>query len=159
MQPSPYNKVNAYQKNQKIQAEVQPANSRETDARALLVCASNLSSAKQLLENGNPTAKANLKIYGDAIRRNQELWTIFQVALTDPENPLPPSLKTTLFSISRYVDKASFGAIGKFEPDLVDSLIRINRTIAEGLSKRPVEDAPVPVVNTTDQPMSLMTSA
>jgi flagellar protein FlaF len=158
--PNPYEKVNVYSKNQKVQLEVPTGNSRETDAHALLTCASKLCEAKQLMENGNPRSKENLKVYGEAVRLNQQLWTIFQVALADPENPLPLPLKASLFNVSRYVDKASFGAIGKYAPDLIDGLITINRTIAAGLSKRPEGNQAAPaVVDTRDIPTSLMTSA
>ena len=135
----PHEMVNVYSQNQK--AMPAPAgNSRETDARALLVCASRLADAKALLA-ADPKSKENLRIYGEALRRNQQLWTIFQVALSDAQNPLPNGLKLILLNLARYVDKTSFRAVGKYTPDLVDSLININRIIATGLSKQPTVEA------------------
>lgn len=138
MSPSPYNKVSAYGNTQKVETSDISSNSREIDARALLICSSGLNDAKELLK-ADPKSRENLKVYSEAIRKNQRLWTIFQVALTDPENQLPQSLKINLLNLSRYVDKTSFSAIGKFAPNLVDSLININRIIAAGLSKKPEE--------------------
>jgi flagellar biosynthesis activator protein FlaF len=159
MSPNPYEKVNVYGKNQKVQTATPTGNSRDTDARALLSCASCLNDAKELMK-GNVKSKDNLKIYGEAIRKNQRLWTIFQVALSDPDNHLPLPLKTTLFNLSQYVDKTSFNAIGKYAPELIDSLIKINRIIAAGLSKKPHgAPATTPPSDTRDIPTSLMTSA
>jgi|GEM_PF-244572 flagellar protein FlaF len=158
MPSNSYEKVNIYGKNQKVQT-VPTGNSRETDARALLYCASKLNDVKELMGK-DVKSKKNLKIYGEAIRTNQRLWTIFQVALSDGENPLPIPLKVTLLNLSRYVDRTSFSAVGKFAPDLIDSLININRIIAAGLSKPSVgEETAPPALDMRDIPTSLMTSA
>ncbi|MFA5040326.1 MAG: flagellar biosynthesis regulator FlaF [Bdellovibrionales bacterium] len=158
MSPNPYEKISIYGKNQKVQS-VSADNSRDTDARALLACASKLNDAKELMSS-DVKSKKYLKIYGDALRKNQRLWTIFQVALTDPENQLPMPLKITLLNLGRYVDKTSFSAMSKFTPSLVDSLININRIIASGLSKQP-EKSNIVSSQTSDpnNPSSLMTSA
>jgi len=105
---------------------------RETDKRALLSCASRLSAA--LADGGK-----DMPAYSDALRHNQRLWTIFQVALCDPDNELPKDLKVTLLNLSRYVDKVSFRAVTEFAPQLLHSLIDINRIIAAGLDKKPAE--------------------
>lgn len=101
--------------------------SRETDKRALLICAGQLQSCVDL-------GKENMPAYQECLKKNQQLWTMFQVALTDPENELPQDLKILLLNISRYIDKTSFQAIASFNPALVKSLININRVIAEGLA-------------------------
>ena len=158
MAPNPYENVNAYGKSQKAQA-VPTGNSRDTDARALLACAYRLDGAATLLKV-DPKSRDHLRAYAEAIRHNQRLWTIFQVALSDPLNPLPENLKLILLNLSRYVDKTSFRAIGKYEAELVDSLININRIIAAGLSKQPSGESYVPLpVDTREIPTSLTTSA
>lgn len=159
MPPNPYEKVNVYGKNQKIHAAPGGTNSRETDARALLACASGLNDVRDLLK-GDHKSKKKLKTYGEAIRKNQRLWTIFQVALMDPDNSLPVPLKNTLLNLSQYVDKTSFKAIGNYAPELIDSLININRIIAAGLSKQPTgETAAAPATEVHSAQISLMTSA
>jgi len=136
---NPYENVNAYNRN-RIAAIEPTGNSRDTDARALLSCAARIDEAKRKLM-AEPKSRTCLKDYNDALRQNQRLWTIFQVALTDAQNPLPDNLKLILLNLSRYVDKTSFRAIGKYTPDLADSLITINRTIAAGLSKPAPQNA------------------
>ena len=151
------NKVNVYGKNLKAQA-VPTGNSRDTDSRALAVCARRLDDARLVMES-DPKSRENLKVYGDAIRHNQRLWTIFQVALCDPMNPLPQDLKIMLVNLSRYVDRTSFRAVGKYTPVLIDSLVNINRIIAAGLSKK-VDDRPLlPSMEMREVPTSLTTSA
>lgn len=110
---------------------------REVDKRALLNCASRLQDA---LNDGGK----NMKIYRDAIRHNQHLWTLFQVALTDPSNPLRMDVKRNLLSLSGYIDRVSFRIISEFTPHLIKSLIDINRIIAEGLAKKPQQAATAP---------------
>ena len=119
-----YDKHDAYKTHQR-----KNESDREIEARALLTCASQLDAAR---EPGKDS-----KFYNEAIKRNQRLWTIFQVALCDPGNPLPVELKNTLLNLSCYVDKVSFRALAEFKPPLLTSLIDINRSIAAGLSKNP----------------------
>ena len=107
---------------------------READAQALLQCANQLRTA--LDDNGK-----DFLAYGNALRRNQKLWTMFQVALTEPENIVPDDLKNTLLSLSMYVDKVSFRAANSFAPEILKSLIDINITIATGLRAKPPEAA------------------
>jgi flagellar biosynthesis activator protein FlaF len=116
--------VGSYAQNQRSSETV-----RETEARALLNCANRLVAAQDI-NNG-------YEYYIDAIKHNQELWTLFQVMLADPQNPLPRDLKITLLNLSRYVDKVSLRASAEYNPDLLNSLIDINKQIAAGLSTSP----------------------
>lgn len=112
-----------------VPAPAEDLDGRDIDRRALMNCASRLNVA---LSDGGK----DMKEYGDAVRHNQKLWTIFQVALCDQDNPLPRDLKMTLLSLSRYVDRVSFRAMTEFSPQLLNSLIDINKTIAVGLAKK-----------------------
>ncbi len=155
---NPYQNVNVYGRNQKAHAEATAdGNSRDTDARALLTCAAKLNDGKTRL--AADYSRENMRFYNEAIRTNQQLWTIFQIALADAQNPLPEKLRMTLLNLSRYVDKTSFSAIGKFRPELIDSLININRILAAGLAKQPPATAAEAPVDTREIPTSLMTSA
>lgn len=127
--------LNAYTATQKDSESL-----REIEARALLNCASKIRQAQE--QNGN------YELYLDAIKTNQRLWTIFQVSLCEPENPLPRDLKITLLNLSRFIDKISLRAQAEYNPALLDSLIDINRNIAAGLSVRQEQDAqPLPIPN------------
>lgn len=134
-------KLGAYSTHQRTQE-----NSRETDARALLSCACRLQEA---LDAG----EKDFIGYGNAVRHNQRLWTIFQVALCDPDNPLPRELKVTLLNLSRYVDRTSLRAMAAFAPELLKSLIDINRNIAAGLSVKVSQTATTSTA-TTGSPSS-----
>ena len=114
-------KLNSYTAHQRSDETI-----RETEARALLSCASRLEAARK--------PGSSKDDYVSAIKHNQQLWTIFQVCLCEPDNKLPRDLKVLLLNLSRYVDKVSFRALGKYDPDLLQSLIGINRNIAAGLS-------------------------
>lgn len=116
----------AYQTHQKNVETV-----REAEARALLNCANRLEVAR--------AKDCSKHEFGAAIRLNQKLWTVFQVSLCEPDNKLPRDLKILLLNLSRYVDKVSFRAISEGNPDLLRSLININRTIATGLAKKTEE--------------------
>ena len=159
MAQNPYENVNAYNKN--LNAQPLPdGNSRDTDARALLTCAYRLEEARGLLQT-DPKSRDYLRQMAEAVRQNQRLWTIFQVAVADPQSPLPQNLRSTLFNLSRYVDKTSFRCIGKFNPELMESLINVNRILAAGLSKPVSETAQTmsPPPDRRDIPVSLFTSA
>jgi flagellar protein FlaF len=140
-------------------APIDENDGREIDRRALLNCAARLNVA--LADGGK-----DMKAYAEAIHHNQRLWTLFQVALCDQENPLPKHLKAILLNLSRYVDRTSFRAITEFAPQLLHSLIDVNRTIAAGLNKKQTAAKPSQHVQQapmqpppTDQTSSVMTTA
>lgn len=99
---------------------------RETEARALLSCASRLDAACK------PDCSEDE--WAAAIKHNQQLWTIFQVCLCEKENPLPSELKGLLLNLSTYIDKVSMQALTERKPGLLQEIISINRNIAAGLS-------------------------
>lgn len=154
---NPYNQLGAYGQSQKQSLD----NTRDTDKMALLRCAS-------LMRDALDKTPFDMVAYVSALQLNQRMWTIFQVALVDPANPLSDGLKSTLLSLSQYVDKTSFRAITEVKPDLVNSLIDINRSLASGLAKAPppealAEAAAIKAAATAASveatPTSLMTSA
>ncbi|MCL2468842.1 MAG: flagellar biosynthesis regulator FlaF [Alphaproteobacteria bacterium] len=109
---------------------------RETEAHALLSCASRLEAARQ--------DSATEDALFDALRHNQQLWTLFQACLCEKDNPLPLDLKQLLLNISCYIDKTTFRAMSTNDKTLLSSLIALNRTIAAGLSKKPEDQPPMP---------------
>lgn len=115
---------NAYQTHQRSDETI-----RETEAHALLSCASRLEAARA------PNSPRD--VFFDALRHNQQLWTLFQACLCDSENALPRDLKVLLLNLNRYVDKVTFRALEEGNREILRSLININRTLASGLSKKP----------------------
>jgi len=105
--------------------------------------ASALSRAAQLLEQCRdnwqaPDADARL---AEALAMNQQLWTIFQAELSQPEHPLPASLRRDTLSLSVFVDKRIFEIMAYPSPEKLTAIININRNLAAGLrsgaSKQP----------------------
>lgn len=105
---------------------------RETEAHALLNCASKLEAACR--------PGCSTEDFVSAVERNQELWTVFQSALCDKSNELPRELKTILLNLSVYVDKTSFSALAENNSAYLKTLIDINRNLAAGLSVKPKAD-------------------
>lgn len=100
---------------------------RESEARALLSCANRLRRACE--------PDCSREDYAEAIRLNQQLWTIFQAALVEPDHAMPRDLRMLLLSLCRYIDKVSFRALAESSnPRLLKSMMEINRNIAAGLS-------------------------
>ena len=70
-----------------------------------------------------------------ALRFNQRLWTFFQVALLDENNPLPPQVKEGVLRLSVFVDRRIFDVLAFPVSDKLDILIAINTNVAAGLKK------------------------
>lgn len=98
---------------------------RVTEAQALLRCAGFLEAAQQ--------PDVPYMDYAEAVRHNQQLWTLFQAALVDADNPLPEHLKDTLKGLSIYVDRRTLRALAEHKAELLNILITINKEIAAGL--------------------------
>ncbi len=68
-----------------------------------------------------------------ALKFNQRLWTFFQAALVDADNPLPKYLKENVLKLSLFIDKRIFEIMAFPAPEKLDILINININIAAGL--------------------------
>ena len=101
----------------------------EADAIVLRQAAERLQKAKQL---------PNEDYFEETLLYNQLIWTVIQSEMT-AENPLSEEIKANLVSLSIFVDKQTAKAIGSREPELLDTLIDINRNISMGLERRLLE--------------------
>jgi flagellar protein FlaF len=68
-----------------------------------------------------------------ALKYNQLLWSFFQTALANPDNPLPRKLKEDILKLSLFVDQRIFEIISYPSPEKISVIIDINTNIAEGL--------------------------
>lgn len=68
-----------------------------------------------------------------ALKYNQTLWSVFQAELMDGANPLPSELRENILSLSSFVDRRTFEVMAYPEPAKLDILIKINRSLADGL--------------------------
>ncbi len=121
MQSAP---IEAYRNVQKI-----TLNGRELEAAVLTKAAQKLT----LCQN-NWDAADREESLKEALRYNQQVWTVFQAELSNPENPLPKKLKEDLLSLSAFVDKRIFEIMSFPAPEKLTAIININLNIAAGLS-------------------------
>jgi flagellar protein FlaF len=69
----------------------------------------------------------------DALRLNQQVWTIFQSELASEDNPLPANIKKDILTLSIFVDKKIIEVMSYPAPEKLDTIIDINLNIAAGL--------------------------
>lgn len=81
-------------------------------------------------------AGENIRNFGEyiaALQYNQRLWTGIQASLMDDDGRVPDPIRTKMLNLSLFIDKQTLNAILKPDARKLDSLIEINRTMADGL--------------------------
>ena len=126
-------KIFGYQQTQNIVDANREVETAEADAIVLRQAADRLQKAQQLSEED---------FFEETLLYNQLIWTVIQSEMT-AENPLSEEIKANLVSLSIFVDKQTAKAIGTREPELLDTLIDINRNISLGLERR-LSEQPAP---------------
>lgn len=115
-----------YQQTQKTVDTNREAAAAEVDAMVLRQAAERLQKAQQLPDED---------YFEETLLYNQLIWTVIQSEMT-AENPLSEEIKANLVSLSIFVDKQTAKAIGTREPELLNTLIDINRNISLGLERQ-----------------------
>lgn len=104
------------------------ASPREVEAQALLMAAKRLQDAQQGWDDIAAVEKAVLF--------NRKLWSIFLSAAVDDKNPQTTEIRERIANLGIFV----MGQTAAFQiqpsPELLTTLIEINRNIAAGLSGR-----------------------
>ena len=118
--------ISGYQQTQKTVDTNREATAAEIDAMVLRQAAERLQKAKETPDDD---------YFEETLLYNQLIWTVIQSEMT-AENPLSEEIKANLVSLSIFVDKQTAKAIGTREPDLLDTLININRNISLGLERK-----------------------
>lgn len=121
------NAVKAYESVQK-----ETLSGRETEARVLTQAALKLVECQK---NWN-TPDRN-KLLDSALKYNQRLWSIFQVEVAKPDNPLPKDIKLNILRLSQFIDRRIFDTMAFPAPEKLEIIIRINKNIAAGLRGSP----------------------
>ena len=132
----------------KLQAYAQTQKSalppREVEAMAFTKAALMLDEAKGQTDDYDA--------YAAALKFNQLLWTIIQDDIIDTSNQLPPQLKANILSLSIFVDKQTVKALADTNGEYLDSLIDINKNLAEGLLTKPdAQDEPISEKSSTNK--------
>jgi flagellar protein FlaF len=69
----------------------------------------------------------------EALRYNQQIWSIFQGELLKEDNPLPRQLREDILSLSVFIDKRIFEVMNSPDPEKLNVIVNINLNIAAGL--------------------------
>lgn len=105
---------------------------RETEARVLTQAANKLIDCQKNWD----APDRNNRLDG-ALKYNQRIWSIFQLEITKPDNPLPKNLKRDLLLLIKFIDKRIFETMAFPSSDKLNMIIRINQNIAAGLRGSP----------------------
>jgi flagellar biosynthesis activator protein FlaF len=114
---------------------IEAANPREVEATLLLRAAAHLQSVMDRWSE----RPAGLQ---EALPYNRRLWLIFIDAVSSDQNSLPSPIRQNILNIGGFVLAEIFSLMTKPDPAHLDNLIRINRTLAAGLSGQTDRRAP-----------------
>ncbi len=73
----------------------------------------------------------------EALAYNRKLWTVLVTSATGAESELPQDIKNNLASLAVFIFKQTMNVLANPEPEKLNVMISINRSIAEGLRARP----------------------
>lgn len=99
---------------------------RELEASLLLKAAAKMQSVRDDWANRE-------KDLDEALTYNRKLWTILVSSVTNPENPLPPPIKTNIANLAMFIFNHTIAITFEPKPQKLGILISINRDIAAGL--------------------------
>jgi flagellar biosynthesis activator protein FlaF len=113
--------INAYRRTAK-----ETAAPRELEAILLLDAAAKLREADDSWGT-KPT------VLNDALMFNRRLWSIFIDAVTQDDNKLPINVRANLIRLGVFVMGETFALMTKPKRDSLETIIKINRSIATAL--------------------------
>ena len=80
----------------------------------------------------------------DALRYNQKVWSVLQVALLAEDCPLPENMRVNLLRVSSFITKQIFRAMARPQLELLRPIIEINIGLAKGLRAKPSQPVEPP---------------
>jgi len=101
---------------------------RETEARVLTQAALKLIDCQKHWD----APDRNIRLDA-ALKYNQRIWSIFQVEIAKPNNPLPMHIKQNILHLSRFIDQRIFDTMAFPDVKKLNIIIKINQNIAAGL--------------------------
>ena len=101
---------------------------RETEARVHTQGALKLVDCQNNWDSSNRQQRLD-----NALKYNQRIWSIFQVEMSKPDNPLPDQIKQNILLLSRFIDQRIFDTMAFPEKEKLNIIIKINQNIAAGL--------------------------
>lgn len=121
------NAVKAYQT-----VDQKTMSGRETEARVLTQAAVKLIDCQKHWDAPDRNQRLDA-----ALRYNQRIWSIFQVEVAKPDNPLPAAIKRDILALSNFIDKRIFDTMAFPASEKLTIIIKINQNIAAGLRGSP----------------------
>ena len=111
---------------------VQKITSSDSEIEALVLTRA----AQKLAEvQNNWDAPDRDELLDEALRYNQQIWSIFQGELLKEDNPLPRQLRQDILSLSVFIDKRIFEVLNSPDPEKLTVIVNINLNIAAGLRR------------------------
>lgn len=107
---------------------------RDIEAAALTRCALLLEECRKKWDAADRDT-----LLSEAMRRNQQVWSILQGELVKDDNPLPVEIRNNLLTLSVFIDKRMIEVMANPEPDKLNILIDINLNLAAGLRGSPAQ--------------------
>jgi flagellar protein FlaF len=69
----------------------------------------------------------------EALTYNRKLWTVLVTGISKAENQMPDAVKSNIVNLGNFVFKQSISILANPTPERLNTLININKNIAEGL--------------------------
>ena len=111
---------------------VQKITSSDSEIEALVLTRA----AQKLAEvQNNWDAPDRDEMLDEALRYNQQIWSVFQGELLKEDNPLPRQLREDILSLSVFIDKRIFEVMNSPDPEKLTVIVNINLNIAAGLRR------------------------
>lgn len=109
-----------------------PKDPREFEASILTRAAGQLQRIRD-----NWATESGTSLY-DALVYNRRIWTVFAASAAENEHPLPREIKQNIANLAVFIFKrtSEIESATEPQPQLLDTLIMINREIAAGLYGR-----------------------
>ena len=101
-------------------------NPQETVAKSLLEAARRMTDVAAAPDDDDQ--------FDSALLLNLRLWSMIASDILNPENTMPPEVKSNLLSLHRFVDNHTFDVLSDRDPTKLQVLININRNISSGIS-------------------------
>ncbi|MBA4209699.1 MAG: flagellar protein FlaF [Parvibaculum sp.] len=113
-------------------SRIAPKDPREFEASILTRAAGQLQRIRDNWAN-----ETNNTLY-EALLYNRRIWTVFAASAAENEHPLPREIKQNIANLAVFIFKrtSEIESATEPQPQLLDTLIMINREIAAGLYGR-----------------------
>ncbi|WP_321502548.1 flagellar biosynthesis regulator FlaF [Breoghania sp.] len=105
-------------------------NPRDLEATLLMKAAGKL---QNVVDNWDEMTSADLT---EQLTYNRRLWTYLLAAVREEQNPLPDQIKMNITNLGVFIMNRTLEVLRHPNPQRIESLISINRNIAEGLRGR-----------------------